>query len=231
MKRRARGSKGFEKEISVTLAGAPNVGKSTVFNALTGMKQHTGNWTGKTVESAKGYFTSDGARYTLTDIPGTYSLCTESAEEDVAKDYIEAHRGDVTAVVCDASSLERSLTLALQIMKIAPRVVIFLNLCDEAEKKGITVDAEKLGKLLGVPVVPGSAKRKAGIGELVDACRQAAAETRETDAAEESADELIARCDAVCAATVTRTAPRRDRDRVLDKLFTGKATAFPVTAD
>ncbi len=217
--------------VRITLAGAPNVGKSTVFNALTGMKQHTGNWTGKTVESAKGHFTAHGMRCEVTDIPGTYSLTAHSAEEEVAKHYIEKNRGDVTVVVCDASSPERSLTLALQIMKISERCAVFLNLCDEAEKAGIRIDVSKLENGLGIPVIPGSAKRREGIAELVDKCIELSkADVTPPSFPDETAEKLIARCNAICKSAVDRTGASRKRDEALDKLFAGKATAYPIMA-
>ena len=159
-----------KRRVQVTLAGVPNVGKSTVFNALTGMNQHTGNWTGKTVDTARGEFEKGPYRFTLVDIPGTYSLISHSAEEEVARDFIISGGSDLTVIVCDATGLERSLTLALQIMEITPRVVIFVNLADEARKKKISVEAEKLETILGVPVILGAARSKKGISELVDAC-------------------------------------------------------------
>ena len=166
-------------DVLVALAGNPNVGKSTVFNALTGLRQHTGNWPGKTIVRAEGAFAHRGSRLKLVDLPGTYSLQAGSADEEVARDFLLFGRPDVTVVVVDATRLERNLHLVLQILGITDRVVVFLNLMDEARRHGIAVDAARLEKELGVPVVAGSARNRVGIDELIDAAhRVATGETR-----------------------------------------------------
>lgn len=144
------------------------MGKSTVFNALTGMHQHTGNWSGKTVSNAVGTFSRGQKTYTITDIPGTYSLSSLSAEEEVARDFICFGNADVTIVVCDAGCLERNMNLALQILEITPNVILCINLIDEAEKKGIFVDTQALSKSLGIPVIKSSARYKKGLNELIN---------------------------------------------------------------
>ncbi|HXG44774.1 MAG TPA: ferrous iron transport protein B [Gemmatimonadales bacterium] len=152
----------------VALAGNPNTGKSTVFNALTGLRQHTGNWPGKTVVRAEGVFTHGGKRLKVVDLPGTYSLQAGSADEEVARDFLLFGAPDVTVVVVDATRLERNLNLVLQILEITGRVVVCLNLMDEARRHGIAVDPAKLAGELGVPVVPAAARRGEGIPELMD---------------------------------------------------------------
>ncbi|MDD4402815.1 MAG: FeoB small GTPase domain-containing protein, partial [Desulfitobacteriaceae bacterium] len=155
-----------EPAVVVALAGNPNTGKSTVFNSLTGLKQHTGNWPGKTVVNARGYYEDKGRRFVLVDLPGTYSLLANSAEEEVARDFLCFGQPGVTVVVVDATCLERNLNLVLQILEITPQVVVCVNLMDEAHRKGIRVDLVKLSSLLGVPVVGTNARDGEGLAEL-----------------------------------------------------------------
>jgi len=153
----------------VALAGNPNVGKSTVFNALTGLRQHTGNWPGKTVARAEGGFKYGDHRFKLVDLPGTYSLLATSLDEEIARDFILFGNPDVTVVVVDATRLERNLNLVLQVFEITDRVVVCLNLMDEAKRNGLLVDERRLGRDLGVPVVPTAARSQEGLEQLLAA--------------------------------------------------------------
>ena len=153
----------------IALAGNPNVGKTTVFNGWTGMRQHTGNWPGKTVACAMGRYTRGEQGYLLVDLPGTYSLMAHSAEEEVARDFLCFGGADGAVVVCDATCLERNLNLVLQTLELMPRAVVCVNLLDEAQGKGIRVDLEGLSRRLGVPVVGTAAGRGKGLEELTAA--------------------------------------------------------------
>lgn len=153
----------------VALAGNPNTGKSSVFNALTGLKQHVGNWPGKTVSRAEGGFRFNGTRYKIVDLPGTYSLLSASEDEEISRNFILFGKPDCIVVVADATALERNLNLALQVMEITDRVVICVNLLDEARRKGIEVDLRSLSRDLGVPCVGTVARTGEGLSDLMRA--------------------------------------------------------------
>ena len=158
----------------VALAGNPNTGKSTVFNALTGLRQHTGNWPGKTVTRAEGGFSYGDKQYKLVDLPGTYSLLSTSLDEEVARNFILFGQPDVTVIVVDATRLERNLNLVLQVLEITDRAVVCLNLIDEARRHKLTVDDRRLARDLGVPVVPTAARSGEGLPELLAAIHDVA---------------------------------------------------------
>ena len=160
----------------VALAGNPNTGKSTVFNSLTGLRQHTGNWPGKTVARAEGGYLFNENKYKLIDLPGTYSLLSTSEDEEIARDFILFSKPDVTVIVVDAGRLERNLNLVLQILEITDRAVLCLNLIDEAERQDIKIDDRTLSKELGIPVVPTVASSNRGIKELLQTINDVATE-------------------------------------------------------
>ncbi|WP_129600401.1 FeoB small GTPase domain-containing protein [Anaerophilus nitritogenes] len=161
--------KAEQDELIIALAGNPNVGKSTVFNSLTGLKQHTGNWPGKTVSNTRGHYTYKDKKFVLVDLPGTYSLLSNSIEEEIARDFICFGKPNATIVVADATCLERNLNLALQVMELTNQVILCINLMDEAKRKGIFIDIHGLQKDLGIPVIQTAARCGHGLDDLIDA--------------------------------------------------------------
>ena len=216
----------------VALAGNPNVGKSTVFNALTGMRQHTGNWAGKTVGCACGRCRSAREQYLLVDLPGTYSLQPHSAEEAVACDFVRGGKADAVVVVCDATCLERTLVLALQMHSVTPNTIVCVNLLDEARHKRIHIDLPALQAQLGMPVVGVTARKKKTLRALLDALDAVmAAPQPRPDGAPEAGDPAddVRRAEVICHAAVRRETPEyAARDRRLDRLLTSRATGYPI---
>jgi ferrous iron transport protein B len=224
-------------EYEIILAGNPNVGKSTVFNSLTGLKQHTGNWSGKTVELASGSGVHNGAKYKVTDLPGTYSLMARSREEEIARDYIGAcGENAVVVIICDASCLERNLNLVLQILEITPRAVVCVNFMDEAVRKGINIDAERLSELLGAPVVLTTARRRKGLQGLLDAVEaerlRESAKPRRIITVDAPDDDAQVRLFVQTAERISAQCVSHEKDiihnRKIDRFLTNKITGIPV---
>ena len=230
-----------ESDVVITLAGNPNVGKSSVFNELTGLRQHTGNWPGKTVDLAQGRTEFEGQGFILVDLPGTYSLSAHSVEEEVARDFIQSNESQATIVVCDATSLERNLNLVLQIMQLTPNVIVCVNLLDEAKKKKIHINLEKLQELLGVPVVGTSAVKKQGLDTLMEKTKGVIngditsnpfmmEALRQIHVDKETETLAIMDRASVIAKEVTIFEDKNFdlKDQKLDKLLTQKSTGIPI---
>jgi len=212
--------------IRAALCGNPNVGKSTVFNALTGLHQHTGNWAGKTVGCAEGRFVEGGREIILTDLPGIYSLASHSPEEETARDHLMNEHPDVTVCVCDACTLERNLILFDQVQRITRRVILCVNLVDEAKSKGITIDADILSGKLGCPVIMTSARFGEGLAELKAAIVETAAADKSDDLSG-SEREYPDTSEAARVAVKTVGDPTK-RDRAVDRILCGKFTSIPA---
>lgn len=227
---RAHIEKRDENDLIIALAGNPNVGKSTVFNGLTGLRQHTGNWPGKTVSGAQGYFRGEKRGYILVDIPGTYSLTPHSAEEEVARDFLCSDIPDAVVCVCDATNLRRNLPLVLQIRETTSRIVICLNLLDEAKKKGIIIDTDILSRELGLPVVSCVARSGKGLSLISEAIESVMEKPQIMDFSKSSdpvllfsaSEEIISRCITQKGSSYT------EKERILDRILTGKLLGFPI---
>lgn len=229
-----RSAKATEQSVRIiALAGNPNVGKSTVFNGLTGMKQHTGNWPGKTVSTAQGSCKHGDQQYLLIDLPGTYSLDARSAEEAVARDLLQSGAADAAIIVCDATCLERNLILVLQILEIVPRALVCLNLMDEAVRKHLHIDIDALSHALGVPVVGTTARDAKSLCSLLDALddlfKHPIQKINSTGSTSATAKSRIETAHRIASAVVkSDTAVPNQFDRKIDRILTGHRYGYPL---
>lgn len=220
----------MQNEPVIALCGNPNVGKSTLFNALTGMKQHTGNWSGKTVSLARGVCTRGGKRYGIVDLPGTYSLLAHSREEEIASGFIADGNADAAVVVCDATCLVRSLTLAMQVSRLNARTVICINLMDEAERRGISIDIAKLEALSGLPCAAVSARSERGIDELftkINAALEAEPSPPPAFACD-CPNAAFCLSESICGKCVAVSKTADERRMKIDRILTGRYTGIPI---
>lgn len=217
-----------ETDFVIGLAGNPNVGKSSVFNNLTGMHQHTGNWPGKTIESSYGTYSFKENKYLLVDLPGTYSLDSYSKEEEVTKDFVEAGEYDGMVAVVDATSLERNLNLVLQILQKNTKLVVCVNLLDEAKKKNISIDLELLSELLGIPVVGTVATKKRSLENLKLKISQMITEDSREVKQEFDQEQIVQEAERIASLVVSKKNFNDERDRKIDRILTSKKFGIPI---